>query len=96
MKVKKDIDTAMESNQTDIYLVFYGHIPKFHLFSLKAHKEFLGLFPHKVDRSDHMKFTKGKVWIGALGQMYTNDKSKLIRSEFLKSIGLSEISERIP
>ena len=77
-------------------LVFFGEQPKFYLISLKAHKEFLDMVPNRIDRSDQMKYSRGRIGKDGLGQTPTNDKSKLIRSEFIKAIGFNQISNRIP
>ena len=89
------IDNAIETRGVDVRLVFNGDIPQFQLISLKAHKEFLELFPQQVDRSDALKKFATKMWTNSIEQLLTKDRFKLIRSEFLKSIGFNEISERI-
>ncbi len=89
------MDSVKQNKNFDIRLYFYGEDPQFQIVSLRAHKEFIDLFPHKVDRSDSMKRSLVKIWIGSFDQYLTNEKYKLIRSEFLKAIGFNEISARI-
>ena len=89
------MDSVKQNKDFDIRLYFYGEDPRFQIVSLKAHKEFIDLFPHKIDRSESMKKSLAKMWVGSFDQQLTTEKCKLIRSEFLKAIGFNEISTRI-
>ena len=56
----------------------------------------MNLFLHKIDRSDYFKKSISKIWVNSIDHIPTNEKYKVIRSEFMKSLGFNEISKRIP
>ena len=87
---------AVDLKQKDIMLIFSGDQPQFQLFSVKAHKEFLKLLPLKIDRSNIFGDTMLKLARGALDQLSSTKSHALIRKEFMKALGMSTLSSKIP
>mmetsp|Transcript_40011 Transcript_40011/g.39609 ORF Transcript_40011/g.39609 Transcript_40011/m.39609 type:complete len:291 (-) Transcript_40011:777-1649(-) len=86
---------ALEKGK-DLMLIFSGDLPQFLLFSVKAHDEFLKLFPKKLDRNDYFRDTILKISSGSMDQMRTTSLQKKIKKELMSSLGLNTLSKKIP
>jgi hypothetical protein len=90
------VEKAMGEKRYDVKVDILGSFINFHIFSLKALNEFDSFRPEKIDRSDIMKYTNGKIFPQAFDQHKSDKEWKERRQIFLKTLGINFASRFIP
>ncbi|CAI2366632.1 unnamed protein product [Moneuplotes crassus] len=90
------MEDGVKNSEMDIRVVFSGKQPYFLLTSCRAFKEFRDLCPKDIDRWDHSSKSFGRMCVGSLDQIRSNQDWKQRRDAIMKVIGINFSSRFIP